>query len=487
MGDGRVEYRKLIPNYRSLGDLDGDGFLTAPELAQTVDGFLVGLFVNQIDNSPSPLSAKIDLLRDIARLQGPKGRLLQMGYFREGASSRIKEAIRKGYTQSVRWGDHVWKTAPRPKGQVGGVPWHPNLLVHGTGLGVIPAEKRMALLQSYSDQIDEDLLDTLSEIARDGETFLLLAHFLQRGGRFEAQSSSGKYESSEPLIRVGLDAAAETAYHELLHYLFDVMDTTLWEAHTSGGLDHNVIFALDDRRRILQAIAAGKSFPDRTILGLFEWDDPDLGRKLESQVLYSQALAEHRFRLLQNRDYDSSYRHLVVKKDGFRPLSLQESPNSLWIVPWHASTDGDFIGISTYDLDHFSKNNPFSEKRTRISLSVTNEERALIRSEVERMRKSPQLGKAPAILTDGQVEDVLYLEMINVVLVLELARMAQRHAFATPAFRKTARVFFRNFFNTLESEGAPGKALKEALDGKPAKDLKDIGREAADAALRAGF
>lgn len=94
----------------------------------------------------------------------------------------------------------------------------------------------------------------------------------------------------------------------------------------------------------------------------------------------------------------------------------------------------------------------------------------------------------------GQIEDLLALEMVNVVLILELARIAlirsaedhlssPRDAFAAPSFRGTARIFFRRFLGALGAEGAPGRALKRALDGKTGLDLAAMGRQAAGEAL----
>lgn len=210
---GGIECIGPLPHDAAFGDLDGDQVCTAPEWVQVTDGSKTALLVIQIEQSASDAGAKIRLLRDIARLHGPKGRLLQLAYLNHGSSTAVKEGIRADYAQPVRWSGRVWSGNLGSKGPMGRLAWHPNLFVHGTEIRTVPVQKRISLLRRHAGQIDRRLARPLSRIARDEQTFLLLAHFLEQGGRFEVlKGFGGNDESPGPVIRPGLESAASGAY-----------------------------------------------------------------------------------------------------------------------------------------------------------------------------------------------------------------------------------------------------------------------------------
>ena len=149
----------------------------------------------------------------------------------------------------------------------------------GTGVRFIEDDAFDDLVADAGDQIDSELLNSLSTICRDKYVFRVVRQFLiGDGGRFLAVpggsaadvtgvGSVGNYDDSEMTIEIDTTEPEKeieaTLIHELLHYVFDKADSPLsLEIVDTGGetwfLDHPVIGLLAGRIRFLRQLLAGR-------------------------------------------------------------------------------------------------------------------------------------------------------------------------------------------------------------------------------------
>lgn len=137
----------------------------------------------------------------------------------------------------------------------------------GTGVEATASTDVEALIRSAGDRIAPQLRPAVRVVATDRFVFLALRSLLETdGGSLVAwNNDSGYYDgdSLPPRVNVGI-AGGEldtrtTLVHELLHYVFDRLDSVLGEARDVGGADHPAIEAIETRFLIVHLIRSGQS------------------------------------------------------------------------------------------------------------------------------------------------------------------------------------------------------------------------------------
>lgn len=121
-----------------------------------------------------------------------------------------------------------------------------------------------ALLAPFRRQVrgTPAFLAQVEAVAADPAVYEVLKRFLAEGGRYEEVETGGRYTPVPFRIIASLrneagQVSGKTIFHELLHSMFDRMDSVLWELVTPGGADHLAIDALEDRYFTVQQFLNG--------------------------------------------------------------------------------------------------------------------------------------------------------------------------------------------------------------------------------------
>ncbi len=199
----------------------------------------------------------------------------------------------------------------------------------GTGVSTTNMGLVGQLITKAGSRVDPKLQDALVKVAADQYIFNALKSYLEVDqGKFVAIVSGGHYDGKKPpTIKVGTDEGGlllcQTIVHELMHYIFDRMDTVLGESKDSGGADHDAMKALETRYLIVALIREGKS-------PLHQKIENDFGAFLKSGDLFPQmtaAIRDNKPDDLSNIVTRSSFVNTVVQS-GVMPTA-----SSLKITP----------------------------------------------------------------------------------------------------------------------------------------------------------
>jgi len=200
--------------------------------------------------------------------------------------------IPAGATEFTATGATLSLEAPGPRREehpiTGGFAESPSIAAgFGTLVSTPKSGEADELIRSAGDRIDPLLLAAVTAVTQDLYILRALRSFLRRdNGRLVALASGGHYDAkSPPTIQVGTDEGPldtrKTLVHELLHYVFDKMDSVISEARDIGGADHPTIEALETRYLLIDLIRSGQSPLHETVGTMF-------GRFLASGDLFPQ-------------------------------------------------------------------------------------------------------------------------------------------------------------------------------------------------------
>jgi hypothetical protein len=150
----------------------------------------------------------------------------------------------------------------------GGIPREVSIEVrYGTGTRKSTAGELARVAALAETRVTHSILPVIRDIASDQPTMRVLQLFFEDGGQIEVARGFrgwGQYRPGPPpRLIVHESVLAEESMktqvsrvlrHELLHYALDREDALISEAHTRAGMDHPLVYSVEDRADLLSAL-----------------------------------------------------------------------------------------------------------------------------------------------------------------------------------------------------------------------------------------
>lgn len=193
---------------------------------------------------------------------------------------------------------------------------------YGTFIDTVDDESIEELIQKNKDNMNENAIPFLKDIAKDKYIFDSLEQFFTDGGSIYQFKNwgGGQYINEKKLqllIGDGNDSldTKRILFHELLHYVFDKSNNLLAESHDSGGADHSLINPLEDRFRIMKSVREGNLPLNKQIRILYGYaKDGKIGEKITNYDVDS----------LENFINSEWFYKTMIHNVMVTPLSLRE-------------------------------------------------------------------------------------------------------------------------------------------------------------------
>lgn len=273
--------------------------------------------------------------------------------------------------------ESLLQTVPNRPGRVATGGFQENLYLYSkfaTGAERVPRQDIERLLNRHADRVTglAKLKELITDVAEDQFVFAALHEFLEGGGKFIGMATGGHYravpvpedERSSLIIAIGLADTdkyeggpvspamflpdwdiRKTIVHELLHYVFDKLDTAVSEPDDLSGADHVVIEIMEARYLITDLARRGELLKNGLTFDYKAWRASNPGANVLDTQFVSELL-KNKLQALQQRNKTSAdfnargIFRLIYNEDQLRELAYLYSINAVFVqeAAWLAET-----------------------------------------------------------------------------------------------------------------------------------------------------